>query len=237
MNLTIGRVCVFAAASAAVVGLAAAPQPAAAVRRRQPDRRGVRHGHRRPRPARARPDARRFRVDDNGKRQTLTLFANDVQPITVIMLLDRSGSMKPNFDLEEQAAEAFVARDAAGGQGAHRQLRQAHPDRSGRVHVGSRRAASRSCARELQEDGPTPLWNAVDRGIDKLLHRAGTPRRAGLHRRRRHADEFQQSQQVAEGRDEARGRGERHGLRDRAGRRERHAGAAGGAGRDPAAAE
>src|SRR5438067_135282 len=41
-----------------------------------------------------------FAVDDNGKRQTLTLFANEIQPITLVMLLDRSGSMKPNFDLE-----------------------------------------------------------------------------------------------------------------------------------------
>src|SRR6266849_9789591 len=56
------------------------------------------------------PDLSRddFAIDDNGKRQALTLFANDIQPITLVMLLDRSGSMKPNFDLEEQAAEAFV---------------------------------------------------------------------------------------------------------------------------------
>jgi VWFA-related protein len=49
-----------------------------------------------------------FAIDDNGKKQTLTLFANEIQPITMIMLLDRSGSMKPNLELEEQAAEAFV---------------------------------------------------------------------------------------------------------------------------------
>src|SRR5712691_169603 len=56
------------------------------------------------------PDLARddFAIDDNGKRQVLTLFANDIQPITVVMLLDRSGSMLPNFGLEEQAAEAFV---------------------------------------------------------------------------------------------------------------------------------
>src|SRR5438270_531730 len=42
-----------------------------------------------------------FTVDDEGKRQELTLFANDIQPITVVMLLDRSGSMVPNFALEE----------------------------------------------------------------------------------------------------------------------------------------
>src|SRR5471032_2512920 len=56
------------------------------------------------------PDLSRedFAIDDNGRQQVLTVFANDIQPITVVMLLDRSGSMRPNFDLEEQAAEAFV---------------------------------------------------------------------------------------------------------------------------------
>ena len=56
------------------------------------------------------PDLTRadFAVDDNGKRQDLTLFSNDVQPITVVMLLDRSGSMKANFTLVQQAAERFV---------------------------------------------------------------------------------------------------------------------------------
>src|SRR5262245_52853327 len=47
-----------------------------------------------------------FTIDDNGKRQELTLFSNDIQPITLIMLLDRSSSMKPNFDLEQQAAQS-----------------------------------------------------------------------------------------------------------------------------------
>src|SRR5207302_1583249 len=52
------------------------------------------------------PDLSRddFAIDDNGKRQDLTVFSNDLQPITLIMLLDRSSSMKPNFDLEERAA-------------------------------------------------------------------------------------------------------------------------------------
>src|SRR5438876_12300477 len=42
------------------------------------------------------PDLTRetFSVFDNSRHQDLTLFANDVQPITVVMLLDRSGSMK-----------------------------------------------------------------------------------------------------------------------------------------------
>jgi hypothetical protein len=36
------------------------------------------------------------------------LFASETQPITVIMMLDRSGSMKSNFRLLEAAGEAFV---------------------------------------------------------------------------------------------------------------------------------
>src|ERR1051325_10627790 len=48
------------------------------------------------------PDLTRddFEVDDNGVKQPLTVFSNDIQPITAIMLLDRSGSMKPNLNLQ-----------------------------------------------------------------------------------------------------------------------------------------
>src|SRR4029077_2027527 len=62
------------------------------------------------RPGRLVPDRDRpkFEVLDEGKRQELTLFANEVQPITVVMLLDRSGSMRANFSLVEEAAERFV---------------------------------------------------------------------------------------------------------------------------------
>src|SRR5437016_6782031 len=49
-----------------------------------------------------------FQVDDNGKLQPLTVFANEVQPITVVMMLDRSVSMRRNFELVEKAAEKFV---------------------------------------------------------------------------------------------------------------------------------
>src|SRR5437879_2230002 len=56
------------------------------------------------------PDLSRdaFSVDDNGKPQAIAVFANDIQPITVVMMLDRSGSMEANFSLVEKAAEYFV---------------------------------------------------------------------------------------------------------------------------------
>jgi len=56
------------------------------------------------------PDLTReaFSIFDNGKRQDLTLFASDTQPITVVMMLDRSGSMRGHFSLVQKAAEQFV---------------------------------------------------------------------------------------------------------------------------------
>src|SRR5262245_63409138 len=41
-----------------------------------------------------------FEIFDDGKPQTVTLFAKELQPITVVILLDRSGSMRQNFELE-----------------------------------------------------------------------------------------------------------------------------------------
>ena len=120
------------------------------------------------------PDLSRedFAVDDNGKRQTLTLFANDIQPITLVMLLDRSGSMKPNFELEEQAAEAFVRAMLPNDKariGSFGNRIQIDPPE----FTSDRDALVRILHTELQKDGPTPLWNAVNTAIDKLLLEPG----------------------------------------------------------------
>src|SRR2546428_11377515 len=120
------------------------------------------------------PDLSRddFTIEDEGKRQTLTVFSNDIQPITLVMLLDRSGSMKPNFDLEAQAAEAFVhamgpADKARIGSFATR-IQIDPPD-----FTSDRETLAKILKNDLQNDGPTPLWNAVDMAIDKLLLEPG----------------------------------------------------------------
>ncbi|HEY6358071.1 MAG TPA: VWA domain-containing protein [Vicinamibacterales bacterium] len=51
-----------------------------------------------------------FDIYDNGKLQTMTVFKSDVQPVTVLLTLDTSGSMTMNLDLLKDAAEAFVIR-------------------------------------------------------------------------------------------------------------------------------
>jgi Ca-activated chloride channel family protein len=120
------------------------------------------------------PDLTRdaFSVRDNGKPQPLTIFANDVQPITMIMLLDRSGSMRANFSLVEEAAEAFVdamlpADKARIGSFSNRI--QIDP----RTFTSDHEALITILRTELQPEGPTPLWNAVNVGITGLLHEQG----------------------------------------------------------------
>ena len=120
------------------------------------------------------PDLTRdaFTIEDNGKPQPLTLFANEIQPITVVNLLDRSTSMRANFGLVQKAAERFVE-----------VMRPEDKARIGsfsdRVEVDPRDFTSDHqelltiLRTELQEGGPTPLWNAVNVGITALLHQEG----------------------------------------------------------------
>ena len=113
-----------------------------------------------------------FQVRDNGKPQPLTLFSNDMQPITVVMMLDRSGSMRSNFRLIEAAGEAFVRRLGAGDKariGSFAATIQIHPE----DFTSDREALVRILRAELQHEGPTPLWNAVDEAITSLLPQEG----------------------------------------------------------------
>jgi VWFA-related protein len=117
-------------------------------------------------------DKDKFEIYDDGKPQTITTFASDIQPITIVMMLDRSGSMVGNFTLVQKAAETFVER-----------LLPADKARIGsfsnRVEVdpqtftSSKEEMLRILQTELQDSGPTPLWNAVGVGMTALLHVEG----------------------------------------------------------------
>ena len=120
------------------------------------------------------PDLARdqFQIDDNGKRQDLTLFANEIQPITVVMLLDRSTSMRANFELVEKAAEEFVAVMLPADKariGSFSDRIQVDP----RDFTADHEELIKILRTELQSEGPTPLWNAVNVGITALLHQQG----------------------------------------------------------------
>jgi Ca-activated chloride channel homolog len=120
------------------------------------------------------PDLARdaFEIRDNGKPQPLTVFSNEIQPITVVMMLDRSGSMRGNVRLVEQAAEEFV--------------KGLRPDDKARIGIFAERIDIQPSAftsdretllsflrSDLPVTGPTPLWNALDEGIGALSGQEG----------------------------------------------------------------
>src|SRR5688572_6202025 len=58
------------------------------------------------------PDLEReqFTILDNGKPQPITLFENEVQPFTAVVILDFSASMTANLERLKQATEQFLLR-------------------------------------------------------------------------------------------------------------------------------
>jgi VWFA-related protein len=120
------------------------------------------------------PDLERdaFEIYDNGKLQPTTVFSSELQPITVVMMLDRSGSMRGNFRLVEAAAEAFVRRlrpDDKARIGSFAQRIQVDPE----DFTSDQDQLIRILRTELQPEGPTPLWNAVNVAITSLLPQQG----------------------------------------------------------------
>jgi Ca-activated chloride channel homolog len=115
---------------------------------------------------------RDFEVFDNGKPQEITVFSNDLQPITVVLLLDRSGSVVRDFDLVRDAAGQFVANLLPGDKariGSFADRVQLDPA----TFTGDQNEMRRILDTELQDPGPTPLWNAVAVGMTALLHVEG----------------------------------------------------------------
>jgi Ca-activated chloride channel homolog len=55
-------------------------------------------------------DREHFTLLDNGRPQELTVFQNDVQPFTVVVMLDFSASMTEHLGLLRNAAEQFLMR-------------------------------------------------------------------------------------------------------------------------------
>ena len=113
-----------------------------------------------------------FEILDNGRPQAISIFANDIQPIMVVMMLDRSGSMVDNFRRVQEAAEQFVTRLLPADKariGSFSYRVQVDP----RTFTNDRDELLRILYKELQEPGPTPLWNAVSVGMTALTRQEG----------------------------------------------------------------
>jgi Ca-activated chloride channel family protein len=120
------------------------------------------------------PDLTRedFEIRDNGKPQPVAVFSNEVQPISVVMMLDRSGSMRGNFGLVEAAGEAFVRALLPADRariGSFAEKVQIDPE----DFISDHKQLIGILRTKLQNDGPTPLWNAVDASIATLKEQEG----------------------------------------------------------------
>jgi Ca-activated chloride channel family protein len=106
-----------------------------------------------------------FDILDNEQSQPIVIFDNKVQPITVIVMLDTSGSMTNSIALLRQAAEQFVLR-----------LLPADRARVGafndKIQLSSRFTNNRdelvSDIKDLDYGNGTRLWDAVNVSLDEL---------------------------------------------------------------------
>ena len=105
-----------------------------------------------------------FEIRDEGKPQPITLFDNSPQPIRLILMLDVSGSMEGNLPLLRAAAEQLFTRlrpDDRVRVGAFGHDVDISPTFTNDPHV-----LRRALPEAIAADAPTPLWRAIDEGID-----------------------------------------------------------------------
>jgi Ca-activated chloride channel family protein len=114
-----------------------------------------------------------FQVLDNGVPQPITIFQSDVQPITVVIMLDSSGSMTMNLDLLKDAAEQFILRllpDDKARVGTFSDKIIISP-RSG--FSSNRDLLVRALRDDFQFGNPTHLWDAIDESMNALANQTG----------------------------------------------------------------
>jgi len=113
------------------------------------------------------PDLERedFAIFDNGRPQEITFFRNDVQPFTIVVMLDFSASMTANLDLLKAATEQFILRmlpEDRGQVGAF----------SDKIQFSGEFTSDRddliAALDDLQFGNPTRLYDAIDASLDML---------------------------------------------------------------------
>jgi VWFA-related protein len=106
-----------------------------------------------------------FEILDNDKVQPIVLFDNSVQPITVMVMLDTSGSMTASIALLKLAAEQFLLRllpEDKARVGAFNDKIEISP------RFTNKRDELISAIKDLDYGNGTRLWDAIAAGMDEL---------------------------------------------------------------------
>ncbi len=106
-----------------------------------------------------------FEVFDNDKPQTLAVFRSEVQPITVVVMLDTSGSMTGSIGLLKAAAEQFLIRllpDDKAAVGAFNDKIELS------AHFSNNRDALVADVKDLDYGNGTRLYDALGESLNAL---------------------------------------------------------------------
>jgi VWFA-related protein len=110
-------------------------------------------------------DREQFTILDNGKPQNVTVFENETQPFTAVVMLDFSASMTANLDRLKQATEQFLIRMLP----ADKSQVGAFSDK---IQFSGTFTSDRDdligALRDLQFGNPTRLYDAIYESIDLL---------------------------------------------------------------------
>jgi Ca-activated chloride channel homolog len=107
-----------------------------------------------------------FEVVDDGRRRALSIFDTRPQPITLVVMLDTSGSMIGNLPVLRRAAAELFDRLHPGDQVSVGSF--GDEVRLAPVFSDDGPALGRALARDLRPGGSTPLWQAVDTAMSAL---------------------------------------------------------------------
>jgi VWFA-related protein len=107
-----------------------------------------------------------FEISDNKRPQPLTVFSNEVQPITAVVLLDTSGSMTNYIDFVKQACEQFLVRLLP----KDRVSLGFFNDRVALVSalIGDRDELVNHVRHDIDYGNATHLYDAIDEGVTTL---------------------------------------------------------------------
>lgn len=112
-----------------------------------------------------------FSITDEGKEQRITYFSNEISPFSVVVLLDRSGSMMQHLGVIRDAASAFVD-----------QMLPADQARIGNIgtritiapaEFTSNHGILRDVLAQPLGGGSSPVWLSIDQSITALYGQAG----------------------------------------------------------------
>lgn len=111
-----------------------------------------------------------FTILDDGKPREIAVFSNDVQPFTVVVMLDKSASMTANLDLLDHAAEQFLLRMLPADKGQVGAF-------SDKIQLSGTFTGDRdelvAALKDLQFGNPTRLYDAINESMAALTRAEG----------------------------------------------------------------